>query len=74
MVKLEFHTTEKSNLDTFLQCYCNDSNEIFIKIDEVEREFPSQCICLDKETAIKFSKELRKQISFIEEVEDEKSV
>lgn len=44
--------------------YFNSENEIYMEILNPYNEI--SFICFDKETAIKFSKELRKQISFIE--------
>lgn len=63
MVKLIFYGSEKSETDEEqLRCYCNINNEIYLSINE-------QFICLDKDTAIRFSKELRKQIALIEDEE-----
>lgn len=41
------------------------SNEILIEIEP--EDYPPACIHLDKETAIKLAKELRKQISFLKD-------
>lgn len=62
-IKLIFQGTERS--ETFedeLEVYANTFNEITIIINDSHLSM----ICLDKETAIKFSKELRKQISYLE--------
>lgn len=66
MVKLIFYGSEKSKTnDAELTAYCNASNEIFIHIDMFDG---NPCfICLEKDTAIKFSKELRKQIAYIQD-------
>ena len=64
MVTLEFHSTQRSGSDTKLQVRANTFGEIFIQIEM--DGIPAAFICLDKETAIKLAKELRKQISFIE--------
>ena len=48
-----------------LLLYANDSNKIFICIEM--GDFPSRFITLNKATAIKLAKELRKQISYLEE-------
>lgn len=65
-VKLTFYGSEKSNTtEHSLNCYSNASDEIFISID-MDNDYPfASFICLDKETAIKLSRELRKQISYI---------
>jgi len=63
---LVFYGTEDSGTqETKLMCYKNSYNNIFIKIemDEYEPSF----ICLDKNTAIKLHRELKKHISFLEE-------
>lgn len=70
MVELIFYGSEKSQTNqTQLRCFCNTRQEIFIGIQEYAS--PEIWIALDKKTAIKFSKELRKQIALIE---DEKSI
>lgn len=66
MVELIFYGSEKSEMqETQLRCFCNTQNEIFIGIRE--KESPEIWITLNKCTAIKFSKELRKQIALIED-------
>jgi hypothetical protein len=54
--------------ETQLQVYCNVSNRITISIfdENVENHGYPVIIQLSKETAIKFHRELKKQISFIE--------
>lgn len=69
-VKLIFQGTEQSSTNEMgLQCYLNSNNEIFIKIVDYECDhgYGTQLICLDKQTAIKLHRELKKQISFIRE-------
>ena len=64
MVKLVFYGSKQSETDDVeLVAYCNVHNEIFI---EISSDYPAH-IVLDKQTAIKFSKELRKQIASIED-------
>ena len=66
MVELIFYGSVKSETtETQLRCFCNTRNEIFIGIEE--NASPEIWITLDKQTAIKFSKELRKQIALIED-------
>lgn len=66
MVELIFYGSEKyETTETQLRCFCNTRNEIFIGIEE--NASPEIWITLDKQTAIKFSKELRKQIALIED-------
>lgn len=69
MVTLDFHSTIRSKANSKLRAYCNAENELYIEIEH--DDYPSSHICLDKETAIKLAKEIRKQISFIK---DEESV
>lgn len=62
-VRLVFSGTERSGTDDMsLVCYANSENEIFLQIYEGDS---GDFICLDKETAIKLHKELKKQISFL---------
>lgn len=51
-----------------LQVYCNINNKITISIydENVNNYGYPTIICLNKQTAIKFHRELKKQISFIE--------
>jgi len=51
-IKLLFIGTERSNNQSEPQCYVNDYNELYL--------------CLDKSTAIRPVKELKKQINFLE--------
>jgi hypothetical protein len=70
MVQLVFYGSEKSETTEHeLRCFCNTHNEMFIGIRE--KDSPEIWISLEKKTAIKFSKELRKQIALIE---DEKGI
>ena len=63
-VTLIFNGSEISETsETELKLYANKRNEIFISIDDYS--MPPMYICLDKSTAIKLSKELRKQIALI---------
>lgn len=48
-----------------LTVFAVKSNEIIIEIEP--EDYPAVCIHLDKETSIKLAKELRKQISFLED-------
>lgn len=70
MVQLIFYGSEKSETTEHeLKCFCNTHNEIYIGLEM--HQGMEHFICLNKETAIKFSKELRKQIALIE---DEKGI
>lgn len=60
--KLVFLGTEE---DEELQVYANDRNEIFILVDN--GNYAKSVITLDKPTSIKLAKELRKQISYLED-------
>jgi len=64
-VKLLFCGTEKSNtIDRNIECFHNQFDEITINVKcDVSGSFTY--VSLDKETAIKLSKELRKQIALI---------
>jgi hypothetical protein len=68
-IKLKFYGTENSNTETqTLEIYCNEDNEIYVNIkdEDSNHSFYEQHICLDKETAIKLSREIRKQIALID--------
>lgn len=68
MVQLVFYGSEKSKTDDHeLRCFCNTNYEIYVGIEM--NTGMEHFICLDKQTAIKFSKELRKQIALISDEE-----
>lgn len=60
----EDSATEKHELECF---QIEDKVLIFIKDSESASDYAEQFIELDKYTAIKFSRELRKQIALIQE-------
>jgi hypothetical protein len=65
-VKLLFCGSEKSETDSIsVECFYNGHKEITIRIDEGENS-KIALVSLDKETAIKFCKELRKSIALID--------
>lgn len=64
-VKLNFYGTEKSETEEHtLVAYSNINNEIYLCIDN--QNFPESHICLDKSTAVRFVRELKKQIGNLE--------
>ena len=66
-VKLLFFGSEKSDTGRHeLQVYCDQSKELFLSIDSKDEKHFSFLV-LDKSTAIKFSRELRKQIARLED-------
>lgn len=61
-VRVVFNGTKRSETqDTELDVFANSTNEIFISIED---NYP-QHICLDRETAIRLVKELKRQIGFL---------
>ena len=65
-VKLLFYGTEKTQTqDVSIQCFYNVKNEISVVITDKES---TEIISMDKPTAIKFSRELRKHIALISDV------
>ena len=73
-IKTIFCSSEKSDVNFEMECFKNARNEIYIQIKNPENEHEFMFICLDRKTAIKFSKLLRREISYIEsEVDDEES-
>lgn len=67
MAKIKTTYLCSSNDDTEMQMYVNSENQIYIYIDLNDGQFGY--ICLDKQTAIKFSKDLKREISYIKESE-----
>lgn len=67
-VKILFQGTERSQTDeTELEVFANVQNEIFISIED--GSYPGNFICLDKATAVRLVRELKKQIGFLSEGE-----
>ena len=65
-IRIIYQGTEWSKTnDHELECFVNSSNEIFISIET--HSFPASYICLDEHTAIKLSKELRKEIAILKQ-------
>jgi hypothetical protein len=70
-VKLSFQGIEKSETNqNELECYRNVNENILILIKDTKCDYGDcrKWIELDKTTAIKLSRELRKQIALIEEL------
>jgi|688.fasta_scaffold1346144_2 hypothetical protein len=65
--KLVFCSSDDRDVE--LLCYLNDKNEIFIQITDLDEHHHDnyQFITLDRSTAIKLHRELKKQISYIQE-------
>lgn len=53
-----------------IEVYQNESNQLFIRINDQEFDYEFRFVTLDLATAIKFSKEVRREIAKIKEVED----
>lgn len=67
-VELKFTSNIKSKLVTNLIVYASFTGDIIIKIhdESLDEHFCNSYVSLDRETAIKLAKELRKQISMLE--------
>ena len=64
-VKLVFQGSVESETEEHeLVCYSNTNNNIYLQISIPN--FDTSFICLNKSTAIKLHRELKKQISFLE--------
>jgi hypothetical protein len=63
--ELVFKSVPDEKVEAQLIVRANQYNNIFIEIDMFDH--PPAFIQLDKETSIKLAKELRKQISFLED-------
>lgn len=62
-----FKSTDRSALHSELFLTINDYNEIFIDVYNQNDVGDGMAIMLEKESAIKLAKELRKMISFLED-------
>lgn len=61
--------SDQEDIDTSIMAWVNQDNQLYIQIAERDGSdygIPA-FVVLDKRTAIKFAKELRKEISFMEE-------
>ena len=66
-IKLLFFGSEESQTQEHqLECYQNQNNNIYLNID-MDNGWDSSFICLNKSTAIKLHRELKKQISFLKD-------
>ena len=59
-----FTSIVESKLETKLQVFINTLGHLTIKLESSKNE--SQIVCLDRKTAIKLGREIRKQVSFME--------
>jgi hypothetical protein len=65
-VKLLFYGTEETNTENItLECFYNSANEVSIMTNDNDTS-NQLIISFDKETAIRFSRELRKQIALMD--------
>lgn len=65
-VKTIYQSSEKSEHKSEMEVYANDSGELFIYIyDPEDEQFYSNFICLDKKTAIKLVRHIKREISFL---------
>ena len=69
-VRLKFYGNDDSKNHS-LECYPNFKNQIYININMEDSGMPESWICLDISTAIKLSKELRKSINEIKNIDNE---
>ena len=65
--EIVFKSTNRSKLNSEMFLLINDFNEIFIDIYYKDDEYDGRAIVLEKQSAIKLAKELRKMISFLED-------
>jgi hypothetical protein len=68
-VKLIFGGSKRQEcFERTIECFVNTQGGLYINITDTECEYNNQQFTvLDKETAVKFSRELRKQISLMED-------
>ena len=68
-VQLKFYGTEETNTsDNSLDVFVNSQLEITVRIkdESVDHDYNQQLVSLDKQTAIRLSRELRKQIALLD--------
>lgn len=65
--ELRFISSNISEVKTEMTVFVNGNDEIFIEIKDPKDDgyFHHNFICLDLETSIRFSKELKKQIALL---------
>ncbi len=69
-VKLLFISTGKGGSEReTIEVYANENDEITIKIADIDLEFNPRFVTLDRQTAIKFCKELKRSIALLNEKE-----
>lgn len=65
-VKLRFYGTESSETqEHYLEAFCNVHDQLYIQVGVKDQEFYTGFICLDKPTAVRLVRELKRQISFL---------
>lgn len=67
MVNITYHSTKRSQWDSFLEVQRNSHNEIEITIQQEDAD--DAIIYLDRKTAIKLAKQLRMEVSFLKDEE-----
>jgi hypothetical protein len=65
--ELIFNSTERSETNNNLVVRVNQFNEISITISNPRSEYDLRDIALEKNAAIKLAKELRRQISYLQD-------
>jgi hypothetical protein len=65
--ELIFNSTERSETNNNLVVRVNQFNEISITISNTRSEYDLRDIALEKNAAIKLAKELRRQISYLQD-------
>ena len=68
-VQLKFYGTEETNTsDNSLEVFVNSQLEITVRIkdESIDNDYNQQLVSLDKQTAIRLSRELRKQIALLD--------
>jgi len=68
-VQLKFYGTEETKTnDNSLEVFVNSHLEITVRIkdESVDHDYNQQLVSLDKQTAIRLSREIRKQIALLD--------
>lgn len=72
--KMVFYGTDESKTnDHELTAYCNSENEIYIEINDGDKNNPigTYWICLDKATAVALVRNLKREIGHLTKIEED---
>lgn len=68
-IRVTYCSSEASEYISEMKMYLNSNDEIYIEIYDPDDSSRNQFICLDKNTAIRLAKDLRREISQIQRLD-----